>query len=391
MGAEGPKPRTLPRILFFVHDGGGLGHLRRLSRVAAKLERNAACMIICGHRDAAWIVSKGCEYAHIPSLDTLLSNRAKHWGRRAFGRMAQAEALKLRSDIMAAVLTAFDPDVIVVDHLPFGKYDELRSTIEHARMEKVFITRGILDSPERVRASLLRLETIAALEHRYSRFLVACDPRISNIALEYGLPQAMAEKINYVGYVAPDITKREILAARKARGLAAGDKWVVCSAGSGLNAESLLLECIRLASQHTEAFFDIILGPRTRMQAPPRQSGRVRVRLSEKRLDIFNAAADVVVTTGGYNSLVEALQGDAAILAVPVQPENAFEQYVHTTRLGKLEDVRALARPEDLARALVRALSQNRRRSTPRVKCDGAQRIAAILGAIGTRAMHSRA
>lgn len=50
------------RILIFVHDGRGLGHLRRLCRLADQLKHDASVLFVTGHRDASYLVPKDCEY-----------------------------------------------------------------------------------------------------------------------------------------------------------------------------------------------------------------------------------------------------------------------------------------------------------------------------------------
>ena len=56
------------RFMFFVHDGIGLGHLSRMSKIAQGLQGLAACLVVSGYREMSWMVSKECEYIHLPNL-----------------------------------------------------------------------------------------------------------------------------------------------------------------------------------------------------------------------------------------------------------------------------------------------------------------------------------
>src|SRR5689334_10872737 len=96
-GGHAPK-----RILFFAFEGGtGIGHLRRISRIAAALERRFACLIVTSHREITnWFVSPGCEYVHIPAWDSLLAEKAAYWGRKPFLPLSVDDAVRLRKGLI---------------------------------------------------------------------------------------------------------------------------------------------------------------------------------------------------------------------------------------------------------------------------------------------------
>ena len=48
----------------------------------------------------------------------------------------------------------------------------------------------------------------------------------------------------------------------------------------------------------------------------------------------WHSAADVVISSGGYNSLLEALLGNARIICVPNRKSERDEQYAHAARLS---------------------------------------------------------
>lgn len=53
----------------------------------------------------------------------------------------------------------------------------------------------------------------------------------------------------------------------------------------------------------------------------------------------LHASADLVITSGGYNSLLETLQGNAKILCFPKRQDQRDEQYRHTACLKKFVDI----------------------------------------------------
>ena len=101
----------------------------------------------------------------------------------------------------------------------------------------------------------------------------------------------------------------ELDSIRRSRMLPAGAKWVVCSAGGGKNGEDLIESCWQLSQLYPELYFDIVTGPRSRLQFSRRcvAHGRVSVvDANHAALPAMHAAADIVITRGGYNSLIEA-------------------------------------------------------------------------------------
>ncbi|MFD2349662.1 hypothetical protein ACFSTC_10225 [Nonomuraea ferruginea] len=92
-----------------------------------------------------------CEYVHLPSWDSLLEDKARYWDRRPFVVLDEAGAVRLRKSILTAVVEAFEPDVIFVDHLPLGAGEELAEVIEDTRCLKYLVTRGVLNETANLR------------------------------------------------------------------------------------------------------------------------------------------------------------------------------------------------------------------------------------------------
>jgi len=374
-----------PRILLFVHDGIGLGHVRRLSRIACALQEDAACLVMCGHRATSWIVPGQCEYVQIPALENLLPGYASGPA-RPFVAMSRLEALRFRKQILEAVVEAFMPDAIVVDYLPVGKFNELAGIIGRYRAKKFFVMRGIMDTPENMRRQTLDGLGERMLAAHYTRILVASDPRICDVVVEYGLPPALARKTAYIGYVSEPVDDAAIRRARARRGVLAGRPWVVCSAGAGTFREHLVEECIRLTSKFDGACFDIVAGPRG-AKIPgvndPADDGRVRLHQESQDLALLHASADVVVCSGGYNSIVETLEGVAHLICAPVQQPPDPEQIIHADRLSRFFPLETVLQVTDLEGALGRALTAAAagRRSKGReiLNFDGAARAKEII------------
>jgi predicted glycosyltransferase len=363
--------RKQPRLLFFVHDGAGLGHLTRLSRVAAGLQGYCACLFVTGHRAGCWIIPEACEFVHLPSRDSLLKKRSAYWNRKPFLSVGRAEALALREALFHTVLREFSPDALVVDHLPLGTGGELLPLLASLPERKYLMLRGVLDSLEQVKEEVFDMETKAIVENQFTRILVASDEGIFDIEKAYSscLSPAILKKVSYVGYVAPEIDQGAIMAARHERGLGPAEKWVVCSSGGGMHGEDLTEQCMFLPDKFPGVSFDIVCGPRSRFSGEGREVSirrNVRIWREYRDLALLHASADVVICRGGYNSLVEAGSGTAFMIVAPLTRPNNEEQMIHTSLLAKHLPIAIVSEPSEVATVLSSALRSSRSSAAPR-------------------------
>jgi len=349
--------------MFFVFDGGtGIGHLRRLARIAKRLQGPFSCLIVTGHRAAAhWFVPEECEYIHLPSWDSLLESKARYWGRRPFLLLEESEALLLRKKILSAVVEAFVPDVIFVDHLPLGMREELADIINQTRCVKYLVTRGLLNESDNLRHLTLGRKAQDYLRSYYHKILVASDKRVVDFSKQYEVSSDIGAKTVHTGYIAesvpPDIIKR----TRDERRLAKDDIWVVASAGGGQRGEELIEACLNLANHRKDIVFDIVVGPRSGLPWKEDHTLIIRenIRLHKEvtHMPFLHASADLVISSGGYNSLLEALQGNAKILCFPFWKDQRDEQFQHATSLKKFVGIEVSTDVSDLPGLFERAVS----------------------------------
>jgi predicted glycosyltransferase len=368
------------KILFYVQDSWGLGHLQRVSKLARALQDEADCLILCGHREAGWIIPDRCEYLHVPSLNNLLLERAQFLGKRQFLQLSRQQAIAFRRTFIERAIETFHPDVIVVENLALGMLDELSGILDKTGAVKIFLTRGIIAHPSRVRRFMLRPNVEEALTTLFQASIVACDRRVWDLASEYNLGAALANKLEYVGYMSEAVDPSDIRAARGERGIDPSTKWVVCSAGGGALGETLVQELQTIMQSLSGVVVDIVQGPLSALPwagllTSTIEQGHVRLHRECRALPLLHAAADVVVCTGGYNSLVETMEGGAPVVALPVQLEPHDEQFLQCSRLVPyypitlVEDRAALAR--SIADVLERCEIKRSIRETGNLDFDG--------------------
>jgi predicted glycosyltransferase len=378
------------RALFFVFDGGiGVGHLRRLACVAKRLQGRFSCLIVTGQRAAAhWFVPEECEYVHVPNWDSLLEAKAGYWGRKPFMTVDVAEATRLRSEILAGVARAFQPDVIFVEHLPLGAQGELARIIAETPCLKYMVTRGVLNETEDLRRLILGGRAHQYLSSHYHRVLVASDRKVFDFSRQYNIAPDIRRKTLHTGYVTERIPGDVTKTTRDDRGLAEGDTWVVASAGGGQLGEALIESCCDLARTRQDVTFDVVLGPRSNLPWTDKYrsvvtEGNLRLHRETRELPYLHASADLVISSGGYNSLLETLQGNAKILCFPKRPDHRDEQYRHTASLKRFVDIDVSTDFADLPVLFDRALaslhpgeSRDRRRE---LDFDGAASIEKVV------------
>jgi predicted glycosyltransferase len=355
---------TRPRVLIYVQDSWGFGHIQRVSKLARAIQNDVDCLILCGHREAGWLIPEKCEYLRIPSLNTPLSKGSGgvFWGRRSFLHLSRDEEIRLRLRLMEAAFDEFSPDVVIVENRPLGMSDELGGLLARTTAVKLFLTRGIMTSPLRVRSSFLNPDQLDALRCIYSKVIVAADRRIWDLAAEYNLEEAIASKLNYCGHFSEPIDQSTIAKIRTERGVSPGQKWIICSAGGGALGERLVSAFLTIAGNLHDVVIDVVQGPHSGLPWEPLLSSSSemswgRLHRECRELSLLHASADVVVCPGG-SSLLEALEGGASIVTISVQAEADDDQGLLSSRLAAHYPITILRSYDELAEAVTALLRE---------------------------------
>jgi predicted glycosyltransferase len=270
-------------------------------------------------------------------------------------------------------------DAILPDYLPFGVRYELKGLLSRIAAKKYFVLRGVIDSSDR---EFLSGESVNVIGDVYDRILVTADKRIVDVASEYCFGISTSSKLFYTGFVAPqDIQNRfEVRAGHR---VPDGLPWVVCSGGGGLDSEELLWCCTQVAEQMPNVWFDIVFGPRSRGRTGVvgRLPANCHVARESQQLADMHTAADVVVSAGGYNTLVECAIGGAHIIVRPSRSGADDEQTSNAIRLSSFYPVRLLqddSRLREMIETVLRT-AVGLPRPTFGLDTDGVKRIREIL------------
>ena len=404
-----PRPRIPSRsgvqsVLLYSHDTYGLGHLRRNTAIAhALLTRDPKLTItlITGSSVVNDVpIPAGVGIVRLPSAIKVgpESYQPAQPGRSMSHLFAE------RSGMLASTLLRVRPDVFLVDHAPLGMKGELTHALEMAReilpsTRVVLGLRDVLDDADTVIRLWHERSIYAALENLYDRILVYGCRELFDVAREYALPAAVAERVVFTGYIAKDhgLEPTGPPINPWPRNRRAGEKRLLVTGGGGGDAALMFdrfLEAWPALSAHRPSQALLVTGPLMSDEARRSLRGRTRRLHGVELLDFSPAMlsllsdADLVITMGGYNSLVEAVTLRKRIVCCPrVTPRR--EQLIRAKILAGLglATVPRLDRTsrEEFAQIILGALEEPAPapESWNRIDLQGAARVADEL--LGSR------
>jgi predicted glycosyltransferase len=202
--------------------------------------------------------------------------------------------------------------------------------------------RDVVDEAEWVKRTWRDDGSYELLDDVYDLILVYGRRDVYDVVEEYGFSPEAAAKTRFVGYLRRDLPVRGADAVRHELQLGS-DPLVLVMAGGGGDGYALLrtvLEAIRLGGDHRRFACLLLGGPlmpaEDRRRVLELAAGERSIRYVDFVEDIasYVAAADVVVSMGGYNSVCELLSAGKTALVVPrVAPRR--EQLIRAELLDK--------------------------------------------------------
>jgi predicted glycosyltransferase len=390
MSSQGAKPR----LLIYSQDGLGLGHLRRTTLLAgAFLDAvpGSSVLTISDSPVGQFFETRdGHDYLKLPSIRKI---RPGSWSPVSLG-LSFAEVLSLRQETIRRVAWAFEPDVLLVDHMPHGAMGELVPTLqllEGSGTRIVLGLRDILDAPLTIRRRWRVEGAFEAVERYFDDVLVYGAQDVFDVAEQYDWPAHLADRLNYCGYVCASVerpdpgTVRERYLADRPRG-----RLIVAMAGGGADAGALfdtLLRAVPLLRGGDDCVVVVVTGP----FLPADQGARLQHLADGLPVHLlptvrgpadYLAAADLVVAMAGYNTTAEILSLGARALLVPRAGPSA-EQQIRASSFADRGWVRWI-RPEalsaeSLAGAIGAALAGCSTDAATSPDLGGRQRAAACL------------
>lgn len=342
MSATSPDSLSL-RIMTYSQDGLGLGHMRRTSLIAARLLQLCPDATVLTLSDSQlgqfFHNSPRHDYVKLPSIVKLGPG---HW-RAANLALTFDHVLKLRQQLIAEALLAFQPHLLLVDHMPHGAMGELMPALatlkrRGAATKVVLGLRDILDAPPVIQQRWTSEGAYQAVLDYYDLVLVYGMAEVFDLAEQYSFPPTIAGRLRYCGYVCDPERPRAVKSLR--RRLIGADpniQLIVATAGGGADAYPMLrglLDALPTVAARQQCRLLLVTGP----FMPPEQRADLKKRAQGLPVTIYSAyednrtllaAADVVVGMAGYNTSVETLQAGKPAILIPRRGPSA-EQRLRT-------------------------------------------------------------
>lgn len=370
-------PTRRPRVALYGHDTCGLGHLRRNLALAAALRASDTrpdVLIITGSPAAQRFPRPdGVEIVVLPSVR---KDAAGHYTAGALDVPLDV-VVGLRAATATAALTAWQPDLLVVDKVAGGFHGELTGALtalrRTGRTRTVLGLRDVLDAPARSREEWRRDGSGQALDRWYDEVWVYGDADVHDLRHDLRLTPPQAGRTRFLGYLAdgrrtPDADPLPGRAGRTGRTVLAG-------VGGGQDGADLTRT---LLATPLPADTELVLLPgpfadpavRAELDAAGRDRTDLHVVDFTDSFPDWAAQADAVVCMGGYNTVAEVLATDTPALVVPrTRPRR--EQLVRARAMAArgLLDVAEEPTPTALADWLEAALTGRIDHTAARSRC----------------------
>jgi len=328
MGTGEGKVTAERRVLLYSPDVVGLGHVRRLMKIARLLAERRP--------DVAMLLVTGCATTRPlerrpPHVDYVKLPSWKKVGPESFQPrhlpISHKEFLDLRAHLILQTVTTFRPDVVFVDHDPLGRGGELQMALhslrEHLPQSRIVLgLRDILDDAQTVRTVWQQEGVYGVLERYYDLILVYGTPDVFDVVREYAIPAGIAQKLRYCGYLGLDHPPQPADEVRLELGIQG--KFVVANAGGGADGYQLLncfLDALRLLPVPVQSL--VVTGPLMPVHEQEKIVGKAlsiphcTTREYVPNLPDVLEAADLVVSMFGYNVATELVALKKPAIVVP--------------------------------------------------------------------------
>src|SRR5437879_3331898 len=193
------------RVAIYSQDGLGLGHLRRNTLIGHEVleaSENSNVLLLADSPVAPFFkLGDGMDHVKLPSIKKVAHG---HWEAAGL-RITEGDLRKFRASILRNTLMNYQPDLLLVDHMPGGARGEMVPALATLRTEMpecriVLGLRDILDATEVITRVWENERAYEILRAYYDGILIYGDDRLFDTQAVYHLP-VPPSGVHYCGYV----------------------------------------------------------------------------------------------------------------------------------------------------------------------------------------------
>lgn len=387
-GAAGATRRL--RILLHAQHLSGVGHFVRMREIGRALAARHDVTLLDGGREVPDAHGIGAALLPLPRIE-----RGEAGLVPLDRSLALAEAMSRRAAMLTTVAAELRPDVLVIEHFPFSKWDlrgeieQLVAAVRRARPGARVIC-SVRDIPRQTSHENCPPETwqrtvLSSLYALFDAVMVHGDERLTPLSASFPAAGSIRIPVGHTGIVA-EPTPDAAAAGRDAAELTGGARYVIASIGGGSDPADLLGHCERgwrrLQEDRGDGDRVLVLcaGLRdgARQRAGPANPG-IRATGFDHRFLGWLSAADLSVSYAGYNTCANLLAtGTPGLLVANPRMSDQPRRAEVMESLGAARSWPAGSLDSDkLATVMRAALGQSRPASV--VRLDGAARAARFI------------
>ncbi len=316
-------------ILMYSHDTYGLGHIRRTMAIATHLLGPRINILILTGSPIAGRFSfpEQIDFVRIPGMIKKTNDESLPLSIK----INASHALDIRKNIITATAKTFQPQLFIVDKEPLGLRKEVLPTLKWLQRSlpntrTILGLRDIMDDAATVKKDWREKGVYEILQNLYAEIWVYGNQDFYNPIEEYDIPESISQKMYFTGYIPRKIPGPEAVRnIRKELGVKPDEKLVVVTTGGGGDGYVVMrtyVSMLESASKPLPFKSVLITGPfmpknkRRKIFKRARKHG-VRGYHFYRQMEKIFAAADLVVSMGGYNTLCEILSQGTPSLVIP--------------------------------------------------------------------------
>jgi len=316
-------------ILMYSHDTYGLGHIRRTMAIASQLcSEGINILILTGSPIAGrFAFPEQIDFVRIPGM----IKKTNEEYRPLSIKINPRHALDIRKNIITATAKTFQPHLFIVDKEPLGLKKEvlptlrwIRRCLPHART--ILGLRDIMDDAETVRRDWWKKNVYENLDKLYSEIWIYGNQDFYDPVTEYAIPESVKRKMLFTGYIPRQMpSDREAGRIRRELRVEPDEKLIVVTTGGGGDGFKVMDTYLAMLEERpldSGIKSVLVTGPFMPKQERKRLFKRARkvgaqTFLFYRRMEKLMAAADLVVSMGGYNTLSEVVSQGTLSLVIP--------------------------------------------------------------------------
>jgi ATP-binding cassette subfamily B protein len=336
-GRRASSRRSATRVMFYSHNGVGVGHVQRQLDLAtayrARHPDSSVLLATGSHGAPMFSLPKGVDYLKLPSLQ--MTDRYRNWRPRELSLPIET-VTELRGELLRHTVRRFAPDLLVADFMPAGPYGELVPALDELNRHggaAVAGFRDILDEPAYVRALWDETGIYDVLKRHYAAICVYGDSAAIDFLDGYGLDSELAARTRYCGYLGRP-RSNEAPAERR--------PFILATSGGGVDGAATLESFISAG-----AALQPMLGGTWRVVSGPLMPARDHENLARlgalAGVEVIHAVPDLrrhvavtdcIVTMCGYNTVCDVLSHQRSAVFVP-RHGPSLEQTLRANRLAE--------------------------------------------------------